>query len=139
MNRRTFLGLVGGAIVAGPSIEWFKANAGHKNVYATAEECTAYFAQRRSVMEIAFIADPDLPPGRTTISRADGAKLLELLLMPGAMYQYMMPFGHEIIILPNEPMLSIEGSGASEWSVTWRDEKNRVYRNTGEGVYKLDA
>lgn len=114
MNRRLFLGLIGGTIAAAATPAEFFALVGDVAPTVVPEPF-------RLVQDIIFSAGED---GFYTIRRVQGdVALLGVQLRAGGSYRWLAPPGWEFVLQPNEPGLVIDGPRVDHWWMGWKEHK----------------
>lgn len=125
MKRRLFLGLVGGTIAAAATPEIFSVIVQqHTPVLSPA------WAQRL-VMEVFFSCNEG---GLYTVRRAGSERELfhPMWMTAGGMYRWVSVPGFEIVLLPDQPTLVIDGPGVDQWSMIWSEQKD-------DGMHRYSA
>lgn len=117
MNRRLFLGLIGGSVAAAATPEAFRALVvdAPPAVMPLAAFVTCY------ITDVCFACTAT---GIYTIGRAGGMELISTGLAAGGMFRWVAPPGWEIMLPPGSPALVIDGPGVAEWSMLWTEQQD---------------
>lgn len=128
-TRRSFLGLLGGAIAVTAVAEWpiLQTLAPVKPVSTLA-----------TIQEIMFFDAPVAT--RTSISRYGAAEPLMVFGVPRqSVYRWFAPLNHELWIPEGVPSLVIDAP-AVDWKIVWRDSEGKPFLTSSDGsVQSLTA
>lgn len=133
MNRRLFLGLVGGTMAAAATPKAF---------WQIARSFPPVSAGTRYVSE--FVINASVT-GCYELRRANRPDCYPPLFVTGlhanSMLRWVTVPGEEIILLPEDPMLVISGPGVPTWTILWHDEQGERFMANSKSaiIYPLNA
>lgn len=119
MNRRLFLGLIGGSMAAASTPEIFRALVSESRDAGLVQ--TLVPSLTRYVNDICFWVGET---GFYSVERGhDGLTLIGTGLSAGGGYRWAALPGYEIVMLPNAPALAIVGPSVTQWAMVWTEHQ----------------
>jgi hypothetical protein len=123
LTRRTFLGLLGGTIVAAATPADFQQ-------LVTAAKGPAPGPDSWRYVQSLWLHVP--AAGLYEVQRASGAVLLQMHLAQHGIFCWEALGNYEITLRPGEPALCLAGPAVPDWKMTWGDQTH-TYETRSRG------